>query len=676
MSEPVETASIAKVFGDEAEWRQTVVNWLNQLKRVIDDYLPFATISQAVQKDGIQNSWDGRENRRHATNWRCVIELHVESSSHRFVTITDSGTTGLTGRVLTPEEYETYMPEEERWARFESHAFTHEGGDGDYLGARGQGKFIFVGASKSRTILYDTLRRDRVYRLGARRVTKTSSPIAAWEGERAVERLREFSPDLAPLDVIGTRVIIDDPVDELVEDLETGRLAGYIADTWWPILEKYDADIRVAVSRGSSRTETRVSVPDDLKLPIVDSKRFKSWFKENQRLDVAGDRYTVKRVHFVHDSEGPVRPELAGVALVRGGMVVMRLEMPGVPTAIAASVTGYVEFDERLDNEMKRAEHPTHYTFNLRRGVGYKVKRWVEDELARFAAEKLGVGGDRHGSVEKARREAEKRALEALNRKARELGLVGTRGRAGGGGGSGGGGSRPRQLLAVKLDDPIMPVTGTRRVEFGQTIGNIRARAVNNTDDDARVRISIYLTRTDTLLETFVSNVEFGVAAGDSSPFTRASELTLNPEDFLAGPYVIRAKLLVISSPHVPKMWEQRDAFKFWLAEDPPQGGLFEDVVPLDYPPELVRIDAEAQPGSNGWIFQYNLLHPAFTRVADDEEELTEYLFELMVREMVYVDLRSDDPVLFEPRDLEDRSDQQKKAARVIGSVLYDFYGA
>ena len=429
---PKTGTSAGSPFDAGAGWRDTVINWDGQLKRVVDDYLPYATLDHAIQKDGIQNSWDGRRNRRRATGWRCVFELHESSDGRRFLTITDSGTTGLTGRVLSIEEYLTYLPEDERWARFESLAFTHESSESaEFLGARGQGKFIFVGSSKTRKILYDSRRPDGTYRLGARYVTRTSSPVNSWDDDEAIAKLKEYSTDLGPLTEVGTRVIVDDPLDEIVAAMLSGRMARNIADTWWPIIEKFGGDIRVAIHDPAGRRETPVSIDTELRLPVTDGERFKVWHRENSQFDFGGERYKIKRAHFVHDADGPVRPELEGIALIRGGMVVTRIEMTGVPKKIAAAVTGYVEFDEALDLEMKRLEAPTHYTFNLRRGVGQRVKHWVEDELGQFSAEKLGVGADKKEAAEKTRREAERRALDALNQKARELGLVGPRGEEG-----------------------------------------------------------------------------------------------------------------------------------------------------------------------------------------------------------------------------------------------------
>jgi hypothetical protein len=663
-------------FGNAEEWRDTVINWEQQVQKTVDDYLPFAPIDHAVQKDAIQNCWDARTSRR-GRGWGCEIALITDQDGRRVVAITDTGTTGLTGRVLTPAEYYTDMPEEERWARFESLAFTHHAGEeSGALGARGQGKFIFVGASKSKQIVYDSLRPDGTYRLGARAVLQTRSPVSHWDDEEALERLGEFHADLWPLQEVGTRVIINDPVDEVVESMVGGRMVQNIADTWWPIISKFGADIRVVTSTPAGNQDTRVEVPDDLLLPTIDSSDAKVWLVENASLDFSGQRYRIKRLHVVHRPNFAVRQEIQGVALIRGGMVVQRLPMRFVPPRVANAITGYVEFDEELDQEMKRAEHPTHYTFDMRRGIGYRVKQWVEDELAKFGNAKLGLGGQSAANAEARRRDAELRALEAINRVAREMGLVGPRGRAGGSRRGNRGGRRTLEPIAVRLDDPVLPRSETRRIDFGEKLSNIRARADNNTSDEAVVRRSIYLTRGDQVVQWIEQNRELTLAPRVQSDWSQATEITFNPDDHPPGVYVLRAKLLVVKSPHRPAMFQHVDAFRFWVAEDPPEGGLFEDVEAIEYPDDLQTIDAEAAPGrAGGHIFQYNLDHPACRRESGSDAEQTDYLFALMARELVVVDLESADPILFDPEQLGSRSDQQRRASRIIGEILYAHYG-
>src|SRR3990172_6759748 len=127
--------------------RSTVINWPNQFMAIIDGYRGFKGVPHGVQKDAIQNSWDARKDKKKGRGWSLRIEVGHSKSGRVFLCITDRGTTGLTGRVLKPEELQEDLPAVERWGRFENVAFTKDPSEGA-LGSRGRGKFIFVGASK------------------------------------------------------------------------------------------------------------------------------------------------------------------------------------------------------------------------------------------------------------------------------------------------------------------------------------------------------------------------------------------------------------------------------------------------------------------------------------------------------------------------------------------------
>jgi hypothetical protein len=155
------TELFAKAGIDLSQARPTFINWPNQVVAIVDGYRGFRGVSHGVQKDAIQNSWDAREDKK---GRGCSVRFEVVRSKGGsvFVCITDKGTTGLTGRVLKREELQEDQPPEERWGRFENVAFTKDPSE-EALGSRGRGKFIFVGASKTSTIFYDTLRDDGVY---------------------------------------------------------------------------------------------------------------------------------------------------------------------------------------------------------------------------------------------------------------------------------------------------------------------------------------------------------------------------------------------------------------------------------------------------------------------------------------------------------------------------------
>src|SRR5207249_1162700 len=106
------------------------------------------------------------------------------------------------------------------------------------LGARGQGKFIFVAASENLRILYDSLREGGKYRTGVRLVETVDSKVMAWDDDEAKKHLQQYSKELQPLDAIGTRVIIDEPNAALVQAIMSGQFARYVAVTWWEIIRR------------------------------------------------------------------------------------------------------------------------------------------------------------------------------------------------------------------------------------------------------------------------------------------------------------------------------------------------------------------------------------------------------------------------------------------------------
>jgi len=48
---------------------------------------------------------------------------------------------------------------------------------------------------------------------------------------------------IEPLDEIGTRIIIVDPIDEVIQDMKNGNILRYIGETWWEIILKREASI-------------------------------------------------------------------------------------------------------------------------------------------------------------------------------------------------------------------------------------------------------------------------------------------------------------------------------------------------------------------------------------------------------------------------------------------------
>ncbi|PIP68372.1 MAG: hypothetical protein COW92_01670, partial [Candidatus Omnitrophica bacterium CG22_combo_CG10-13_8_21_14_all_43_16] len=359
---------------DISSARATVTNWENQLRNIIDGYKSYTSISHAVQKDAVQNGWDARTDKRHGKGWSMEFELIKSKSGNSYLTITDTGTTGLTGRVLTAAELLADLPAEERWGRFENVAFT-KNQEEEAIGARGRGKFIFVGASKDKTILYDTVKADGSYRFGFRTIVLTDSPVNSFDDDAGRDKLVQYvKKDFAPIDRTGTRIIIVNPVDELVGAITSGEFLRYLEETWWEIILRYDANICVTNS-GDKKT---VKIPHDFKLPDSDTSSIKVWKKDNIDITFGGATHRIKHLHFACNLRNEVAEDIRGVAIQRSGMKVCAINIPYVPRNFANSFYGYVSFDRDLDFVMQKQEGIEHYSFEFRKGVALAVKRKLE----------------------------------------------------------------------------------------------------------------------------------------------------------------------------------------------------------------------------------------------------------------------------------------------------------
>jgi len=662
---------------DLARARTTVINWPAHLESIVDGYRGFRGISHGVQKDAIQNAWDARKDKKHAKDWAVNFELIKGTDGRKFLVITDKGTTGLTGRVLKPEELEADLPPEERWGRFENVAFT-KGPSEESLGSRGRGKFIFVGASAHKTeingkyfnnlILYDTLREDGTYRFGYRTIVTTDSPIDSFDGAEGKELLKTLTEDIIkPLNKVGSRVIIVDPIVELAEDIESGRFVEYVEETWWEIIQKYDAQIFI---RTSSKN-WKAKIPKEFVLPAEDNKEFKVWIQKNKQLITDISKYRIKQLHIVRKIKGEVSEEIRGVSIQRGGMKVCPIPIRYAPQDIANSVYGYITFDKELDNALRTDENPEHYSFDFRRSLPKAVKQYIEDELAKFAREKLGLGIDPKKVQHQRQTNAEQRAIFAVNKIASKIGMFGK-------------GVvdppppppplPPTRLLRLEMPSFEFP-RESHRVNYDEKVGNIKLIAHNDTDKKVKIGLKMYLLFDNTQLIKYIENEELELNANCASKTFGPLEQYFSVDDFPGkGRYTIRAKM--ISLDKETKGDELHTLSRhFWLEQEPPEKGLFEKCEALDYPDEMMKIMGEAVKGEDkGYIFQYNNLHPAKLAVDEDEDLLTDYLVNIMGLQLPWVDLRREKPILFSKEDLESSENVAQKISKIIGQILYEYY--
>jgi len=649
----------------EVEVRRTVRNWPEEVRAIVDGYRGYTTISHAVQKDAIQNAWSARKNAK-GKDWTSTFEL-LETGKRNFLLMTDQGTTGLTGRVLEPEEYEEDLPGRERWGRFEGVAFTHSRTERT-LGSRGRGKFIFVGASRENTIIYDTLRDDGTYRFGFRTVVRTESPVAAYDDEDGKRKLREMTGQLLePLVAVGTRVIIVSPVDELVEDIKTGRFFRHIGETWWEIILKYGVRITVKVGE----RERAAEIPREFELQKEDSKKFNFWVKRKQKIQVGSNDFWIKNLHMMYNRARAVPQDIRGIAIQRDGMKICTIEPRYMGREIAHRLYGYVNFDPDTEEALLDDESIEHYSYDFRRALPGAMRRFVEDEMLRFGQEKLGYGFDAREARREEQRNAERRALAAANNFARGLGI-------GAGPGPihrGRGGERMPRKVRIRMEELALPRPGDLRVNYGEVVRNIRIRVVNDREPDVELRVKVFLRFYDKVLKSFLERDIVITSHSITEDFGPYEEEFTETNYMDTGKYTIVARILSLMEEDKGDELDYRTK-SFYLEEDPPMRGLFERCEAFGFPDEepIKYWMGYSEYGSErGLILYYNLGHPGYPPVSENEEDLAEYILRIAGQEICRYDLMQEETILFRDDQRNDPQEILKQERQVVGELVYKF---
>jgi len=619
MSETFDIKNI--ILGKEDILRERLVNYIQQTKNILDSYP--SSITHGVQKDAIQNGWDACVKKTRAfveKNWKFEFELLENINGKNLLLLSDYGTYGLTGK-MTGKDIgdEEILPEEERWARWESLAFPKIGEEN--LGARGQGKMILIAASRDYAIAYDSLREDGTYRMGVTQATVKGCPILHFEEESGKRKIKsELGID--PIDHIGTRVIILNPVEELISSIKNGELLSFIEETWWPIIHKLGAKILIKYNGNTIQAKTPVLFP--VTKELGETKTFKTWVKENTRFNYEKNQFTVKRICFACDIENDVAEIHRGIAVFRGGMKVATILFPD--RTFRNRVYGYVEFDERVDRLLRALEMPNHYGFR-EKGAWRKIKEIIEDELQIFGNKKLGLGIDTR-ELEKTRRNtAENKAMSVLRIITKDWPFA-KRSRGTGGGGNGG--DEKIKKIGIKVSDLEFPNPGNvPRLNYGEKLEGFYARVFNKTDIAVEVVFRANVLSGDRIISE-LDNQKLKLKPKEEQLTSDGYSFSISKKLFPApGEYRLRFTLTNAET----KQREDEVTRRFWVETDPELKGPF-DVKPIHFSEidreEIQKLEWYLQSeGDNRQTLLYNLDHPAYQHNDETEERLTKYLSEI-----------------------------------------------
>jgi len=502
--------------------------WKSQIRQVAHGYRSGSTkgLAHGLQKDAIQNGWGAR---RSENEWAFRFKVLRDSNGTIYLTMTDKGTHGLTGKIFDdPDAIPDNLPPEERLSRFENMNFS----GGNYgPGLYGRGKLIFQATSKRGEIIYDSLLSSGEYRLGRRfqegRHLRQFQKVLVNNDAKEMLAILTLNA-LQPLTEIGTRITIVDPIEEVIESINSGKFLEYIEETWWEILLKFNVPISVIYDG----TEESAVCPGLLKK--LGDKNFpndKMHWKENDVITVKGNPYRIKRICMAR-ADSPVPEEIRGLYIQRKGMKIGKVDLRDFPADLEEFFFGFIQLDKDYEELIEEAEDLEHYSFSATFSSYRELKKYAQAQFDEFK-KKLGYDVATDQSADEKAQDALRIAEEKLNQVMADLGLSGI-------------GRRPKQRdLTITVVDVTFP-RASNRVELNEEIKDVTFRLKNKSKYERDLRILVETRKADgVLIETI-----------DSAPIKipPQSEKTL-------GPYIIKIK------PNIYPNYEQ--VFCFCRAEDP-----------------------------------------------------------------------------------------------------------
>lgn len=582
-------------------------------------------LAEAVQKDGIQNSWGARLNKK-GHGWSCKI-LFQSSDDNKFpstLIIEDSGTAGLTGSIPQnkDEEAEILMSRDpqQRLGRFLSSNWSEK--TEHSLGSRGRGKMIFVGASRKSRMYFDSIRSDdEVYVFGSTFLDENKEMqveiFASSEAhKKRQERLGENFPRIKS---VGTRIIIPDPKKE-VSDVFSSEIAGdIIKDTWWEIIQKYEAKIYI----GS--TESHNLVSPSAWLPTSNSGMKER--KEYKDINV-GDGLKIKRISLVYLKDKSVPEAYQGITIQRDGMKIQNRKLGDYLTELPGnSIYGAVELDKSLNDEMLKLESAEHYSFVWNKNPALKVHRIIKTKISEFAREYKIIEEEKHGSKEL--RETETAIQRELNNIAKSMGLSGI------------GNLKPpkppyppeppRPMEPIRLSIPEFETpTSTGRVNFKEHINGLFAQGISDFNKPLKVSIEIWVYREGGINIAGLNKKQEIIIGKDESLINIGWPELIIDNRFSKGCYHLKTKMIALEDKDFGSVKvEKADVLyrevsrSFWVEEEPPAKGFFRDIINAEREKNrYVWWDDD----EDGYYLFWNRNHPLLQEAINNNEILQDIL--------------------------------------------------
>ena len=370
--------------------RKRVTNFKGFIQGIINNYTeqPACGLIHGFQKDAIQNGWGHRLSK--GSNWKMIFK-YVENEKGKFFIVEDCGDTGLIGKNYTNDEISELQTKglldpDEKLARFSS--LYNSGGNTTSAGLFGQGKIMYQAVSEDYLEYFDSYTSEEKY--VANYVDLDDTNNVAFEGEDAVNYIYNKTA-LNKKETTGTRIIIVNPIDELIKALRNGELVDDINETWWRIIVKYN--VTIELYDGDNLLYT-AKVPDVYNKYYNDSEHSYIW--KNQSLD---QEYRIKKIGFIYTEDenellidsydtNIINNNLGNIAYYRNDMKignVLDIDSLNLDPKLKNKISGFLEIDVDWEDKLKLNESQTHYGVKSKNKKDYqKMKTAVNSYLDEF----------------------------------------------------------------------------------------------------------------------------------------------------------------------------------------------------------------------------------------------------------------------------------------------------
>lgn len=438
----------------------------------------------AFQKEAIQNSWDVRNDKKTGKEWSLKIYEFLDESKRTHVVVEDFGTKGMN---------------KDRWGAFSS--LWRPKKDRDDAGGKGQGKFVLMHASQEHILLVESVSDDAGYICKFLQDGRKST-----DNENLV--IGKYIPGVKPLDHRGSRIWVYDVRENFLKTLHTKEFADSIVECWWQVLgSRFDGKVYLFDKEVLYKT---------LPTPTEETTLF-----ENYRVENFG---RIKRLHLAFYAD-KVPAAFDGVMVQRANMMIVKLPFDVHDKEYEGRFSGYIEFDDALEEELKGIERNDHCSFQYE-SPWKEIKNLVKEEINQFVSKIVPSKEQRKSVNIKNLSEVIQKANQIIDEYCPEI--------------LGGGTVVPPITPTPKPPIRIKHLSVNKReVKWADTI-RVTGGILNTTTEDKKVSLQVEIKRLG--VRVLEEGYSLKVKSGATKPI-KLSEIKLDKSRFDKGKYIIRATL-------------------------------------------------------------------------------------------------------------------------------------